>query len=56
MILPTVRYADDLTGLQADLSAFLEDLLAGDFGPLPEKLIFEIGSEYYAHSLEWVWL
>lgn len=49
VILPTVRYANDLSGLQADLSAFLGDLLAGDFGPLPEKLTFEIGSEYYAH-------
>ena len=49
VILPTFRYADDLTGAQADISAFLENLLAGDFGPLPDKLILEVGSEYYAH-------
>ncbi len=52
VILPTVRYGDDLAGLQADLSGFLEDLLAGDYGPLPDRLIFEIGSEYYAHPWE----
>ncbi len=49
VILPTFRYAADLGGAQAGLSDFLGDLLAGDFGPLPDKLILEVGSEYYAH-------
>ena len=49
VILPTFRYADDLAGAEAGVSTFMADLLAGDFGPLPEKLILEVGSEYYAH-------
>ena len=49
VILPTFRYADDLTAAQEDISGFLGDLLAGDYGPLPDKLILEVGSEYYAH-------
>ena len=49
VVLPTARYGEDLAGLEADLSAFLGQLLAGDFGPLPDQLIFEVGSEYYAH-------
>ncbi|MXQ09474.1 hypothetical protein GQ651_16630 [Alphaproteobacteria bacterium GH1-50] len=49
VVLPTARYVDDLSGLQADLSRFLETLLSGDLGHLPKELIFEVGSEYYAH-------
>ena len=49
IVLPTARYADDPDGLVTELCAFLMDLLAGDLGPLPDTLIFEIGSEYYAN-------
>ncbi|MDA9865331.1 hypothetical protein N9C96_01505 [bacterium] len=49
VILPTARYTDDLASLQSDLSNFLANLLAGDYGPLPDDLIFEVGSEYYAN-------
>lgn len=49
VILPTYRYAGDLSGAQTGISGFLADLLGGNFGPLPENLILEVGSEYYAH-------
>jgi len=49
VILPTFRYSDDLSGAQSGITGFLEDLLSGAFGPLPDRLILEVGSEYYAH-------
>ena len=49
VILPTFRYATDLAGAETAISDFLADLLAGDYGPLPDRLILEVGSEYYAH-------
>ncbi len=47
VILPTTRYQDDPQALAADAEAFFHDLYGGDFGPLPKKLIFEIGNEFY---------
>ncbi len=49
VILPTVRYVGDHETLVAELNGFLTELLSGDYGALPEKMIFEVGSEYYAH-------
>ncbi|MGI9391196.1 MAG: hypothetical protein ACR2O1_14155 [Boseongicola sp.] len=49
IVLPTARYADDPDAVVAELRAFLFDLLSGDLGTLPDTLIFEIGSEYYAN-------
>ena len=49
VVLPTARYAGDPAAVQADLDPFLVTLLAGGYGPLPDTLIFEIGSEYYAN-------
>lgn len=49
VILPTFFYVDDVGAARAEISGFLQDLLAGDFGPLPDRLILEVGSEYYAH-------
>ena len=49
VVLPTARYADDPNSVVAELRAFLFDLLSGGLGPLPETLIFEIGSEYYGN-------
>ncbi|MBK1637269.1 calcium-binding protein [Rhodovulum adriaticum] len=46
MIIPTVRYADDIETGQADLETFLTDLLAGEYGTLPEDFTIEIGNEY----------
>jgi|GEM_PF-3577620 len=49
VILPTARYSDDPETVRADVQDFLDKLLGGEFGTLPEKLILEVGSEYYAN-------
>jgi hypothetical protein len=49
VVLPTARYANDIDGMRADVKAFMQDLLGGSYGPMPEKMIFHIGSEHYAH-------
>jgi len=49
VVLPTARYADDPNAVVAELRGFLLDLLSGDLGPLPDTLILEIGSEYFAN-------
>lgn len=49
VVLPTARYHGDLAGLEQDLDDFLSELLAGDYGTLPDRLIFEVGNEYYVH-------
>lgn len=48
IVLPTKRYMDQPQALQSELNGFLDRLLAGSLGPLPDRLIFEVGSEYYA--------
>lgn len=48
IILPTVRYADDIEAGVQDLEQFLGRLYGGEFGPLPADLTLEIGNEYYA--------
>ena len=49
VVIPTIRYLGRDEVLVAELDGFLQDLLGGVYGPLPEKLILEVGSEYYAH-------
>ena len=49
IVIPTIRYLGREPELVTELDGFLEDLLGGSYGPLPENLILEIGSEYYAH-------
>ncbi|MEL6170007.1 MAG: hypothetical protein AAFR35_15065 [Pseudomonadota bacterium] len=49
VVLPTARYEGDVASFEADLNVFLEDLLSGEFGTLPNELVLEVGSEYYAH-------
>jgi len=46
MIVPTLRYVDDLDRGVAELEAFLADLLSGAYGPLPDDFTLEIGNEY----------
>lgn len=48
IVLPTARYVgqDDL--LRTDLRAFLGDLLGGAYGPPPQSLTLEIGSEFFS--------
>lgn len=48
VVLPTLRYANDLEGMKADIQDFMHDLLGGTYGPLPSRMIFEIGSEFYS--------
>ncbi|WP_298357129.1 hypothetical protein [uncultured Litoreibacter sp.] len=47
IVLPTAIYQDDPDALKQGATDFLEDVYSGKFGPLPDKLIFEIGNEYY---------
>jgi hypothetical protein len=47
--LPTARYLDDTASLRDDVSEFMASLLSGEYGALPETLIFEVGSEFYMH-------
>ena len=45
MILPTVRYMNDVSRGVADVARFVERLLAGEFGELPDDFLLEIGNE-----------
>lgn len=47
VVLPTAKYQDDPATLKAGALQFFEDVYSEKFGPLPDKLIFEIGNEYY---------
>lgn len=49
IILPTARYEDDLDGLRVEATDFFTDLFSGTFGELPEKLVMEMGNEFYAN-------
>lgn len=49
VVLPTVRYLGRENDLRNDVQGFMEKLLGGDYGPLPNELILEVGSEYYAY-------
>ena len=45
--IPTIRYLGREADLETELDAFLRDLLSGGYGPLPDKLILQIGSEFF---------
>lgn len=51
MLIPTVRYANDVELGVKDLRDFLVDLLAGEYGDIPSEMTLEIGNEYYAHDV-----
>ncbi|MFQ6552640.1 calcium-binding protein [Aestuariibius insulae] len=46
MIIPTMRYEDDLARGTREVRDFIQDLLDGKYGPLPPSLTLEIGNEY----------
>lgn len=46
LILPTARYAADIELGAEHVASLVTDLLSGAYGPLPERLILEIGNEY----------
>lgn len=48
IFLPTARYDGNDDLLRADIQHFMGDLLSGHYGPVPDELILEIGSEFYA--------
>lgn len=50
MVIPTARYADDVAAGVSQLAGFVGKLLEGDFGPLPETVILEIGDEYSSQA------
>ena len=47
LIIPTLRYVDDLEAAIEEINIFMERLVSGYFGPLPDSLTLEIGNEYY---------
>lgn len=47
VVLPSLRYLGEAAALRSDLQGFLGDLLGGAYGPAPERLILEVGSEFY---------
>lgn len=49
IVLPTERYSGRIDEMRVDVQNFMQDLLSGDYGPLPQTLIFHIGSEHYHH-------
>lgn len=48
VVLPTLRYMGRIEDMREDIRGFMSDLLSGHYGPLPDRMIIEIGSEYYA--------
>ncbi len=48
LVLPTARYLGREDVMRADLHGFLGRVLDGSLGPIPERLILEIGNEYYS--------
>jgi hypothetical protein len=47
--LPTMFWLEDPEAIREHVRGFMQDLLSGSWGPLPENFIIELGSEYYAH-------
>lgn len=49
VILPTARYEGHDAALRADVHDFMQDLLSGHYGQIPDRLILEVGNEYHAN-------
>lgn len=50
IVVPTLDFNGDLAGAHNAVYDFLERLLSGDIGELPERVTLELGNEYYAIS------
>jgi hypothetical protein len=50
VIIPTGEYKNDLARARVDFEDLLDRITSGSLGPMPDKLTFEIGNEYYAMS------
>lgn len=48
VVLPTLRYLGRMDEMRADIRDFMTDLLGGVYGPLPENMVLEVGSEFYS--------
>ena len=48
LVLPTARYLGRTAEMQADFTGFLTRVLDGSLGPVPHRLILELGNEYYS--------
>lgn len=48
LVLPTKRYADDRDLMHRELGAFMDRMLDGSLGQMPDRMILEIGNEYYS--------
>lgn len=48
IVLPTLRYVGRMDAMRADVRDFMTDLLGGAYGPLPDKMVLEVGSEFYS--------
>lgn len=49
LVLPTARYVGHEDIMRDDVQGFLGRIVDGHFGTVPDRLILEIGSEYYAN-------
>lgn len=48
LVLPTARYLGRTAEMEADFTGFLSRVLDGSLGPIPHRLILELGNEYYS--------
>jgi len=49
IIIPTVRYSDNIDIGVKQVAAFMDKLIDGYYGEVPEGFTLEIGNEYFAH-------
>lgn len=49
LVIPTARYVGHEDAMRDDVQGFLGRVMDGHFGAVPDRLILEIGSEYYAN-------
>lgn len=48
--LPTMHWHEDIPGYRVQVQEFMHNLVSGVYGPLPNTLIIEVGSEFYGHA------
>ncbi len=49
VLLWTARYVGRLDDLRDDIQGFMQDLLGGHYGEMPDQMILEVGDEFYAN-------
>ncbi|MGC9371088.1 MAG: calcium-binding protein [Paracoccaceae bacterium] len=48
LTLPTARYLGNIQAARQDVAEFMDRVLAGELGQVPDNLTLELGNEYYA--------